>query len=940
MNFTKDMLGVVWLASIVAVLRSTPAPAALTNMVFYPERAFDYTLLNAAAVYCDISSIAWGPNWAYFGFDGAVSVTNDHRYVDATTNIGGTTNRVRMQHECWPAAADQVVLSYRVSAPQDAPLTMIGLAMQGYKPLFAGGTALAISSLGPTNTASLPISVRGSLGTSVARLILRTAQGTNTIIDIDPPRPISMDSQLRIQLVSNQIFAATPQLTTLTITLPEPAQYFGVEAESWLRSETNNWFAYEVGPNGVPVDLRFLNQDGDGAFVPAGAHGFMSVSNGAFVFADGTPVRLWGLNCTAGAALAGTNRAAQLAARLARLGVNVVRLHHLDSWYNPIIDYSHPDGTTQHLYEPAMSNLDAMIYHLKQRGIYTVLDPWVQRCFKAADGVADYGNLGVRGNFNLHPWVYLDTRMQELIALTWSQVWNHVNVYTGVPYKNEPALVITEVINEGLMQRGANHVSREPWRTVFTNWYEVWARQHGFATNVGLKIITDNYGEGNLRFYVDVHRSFYSTMISNLHRIGVRIPINANNWSAWQWETLAQSGYDFMDSHHYYGGDQIGPGSGLGGLWVSHPPNLPGTPFGKMAMHAMPGAALTSSECGNNPPKTYRAAYALGLAAIASLQEWDGFTGYAYSQATSPGSTLSAYEWETDPASVASVAAGALLYRRGDVRPADSTVAFTYPGTDLWQLYWQNDGERHLPNTRGFNVNIEQHKVVVVLSNALPAGLAVATNFTDLEVFTYSHAGSEITSDTGELWRDWQRGLGTINTPRTQAAYGNLGNATQALVTANCSFSISTRYAVVALSSLTGAPLSNSYRWLLVAVARAENYGQAANRAMNRITQAGIAPVMCEPVEGVVQVRCAATAGTLYPVRVDGTRAAGVPLPVSNGVVTITLDAAHRTVFYELDLVPEPSVCVGVLACACGAVSRRAGGCRAQYLHPNRGQRL
>lgn len=884
--------------------RASAAPA----LVFYPESALAYTMLNDENIYFDFSNISWGPNWAWFGFSGSAVVSNNHRYFDTTRQIGGTTNLIRMQHECWLAASNQIVLTYRVSAPQDATLTMIGIGLQAYKPLFTGGVALAISPSGVTNSTPLPVTARGTLSTNAARLILRTASGTNTIFDVSPPRSVFMDSQLRIELVSNVIYAASPQITTITITTPETMQFYGVESESWIRSDTNNWFAFPVGPNGVPVDLSFLNKDAQGNFIPAGAHGFLTVSNSAFVFEDGTPARFWGVNCTAGAALAGTNRAAQLAERLARLGVNAVRLHHLDSWYNPIVDYNHPDGTTQHLSAPAMTNLDAMIFHLKQRGIYTVLDPWVQRCFKAADGVADYGYLGVRGNFYLHPWVYMDTRMQELIALTWSQIWHHVNVFTGVAYKDEPAIIITEVINEGLMQRGANHVSRQPWITIFTNWYETWARQNGFATNVGMNVISQNYGEGTLRFYVHVHRTFYNTMISNFHRLGVRIPINANNWSAWQWETLAQSGYDFMDSHHYYGGDQIGPGSGLGGLWVSHPPNVPGTPFGKIAMHATPGAALTSSEWGNNPPKTYRSAYPLGLAAIASFQEWDGFTGYAYSQATSPGTTLGEFEWETDPASVASLAAGALVYRRADVQPARDTVAFYYPGNNLWQLYWENSGERHLPNTRGFNVNIEQHKVLVVLSNALPTGLAIATNYTDLEAFNYVHPSTEITSDTGELWRDWNRGVGTINTPRTQAAYGLLGTLTQALVTANCVFSISTRYATVSLSSLTDAPLSNSYRWLLVAAARAENYGQAANRAMTRITQSGTAPVICEPVEGMVQVQCAATAATLYPIRVNGTRAPGVALNVTNGVVTIPLSAAYQTVFYEIDLVPEPAV--------------------------------
>ncbi len=63
------------------------------------------------------------------------------------------------------------------------------------------------------------------------------------------------------------------------------------------------------------------------------------------------------------------------------------------------------------------------------------------------------------------------------------------------------------------------------------------------------------------------------------------------------------------------------------------------------------------------------------LAAVAALQGWDSVTGYACSQSGRPRGKLSAFEWESDPATTASVAVGALLFRRGDVEPARRTVA-------------------------------------------------------------------------------------------------------------------------------------------------------------------------------------------------------------------------------------------------------------------------
>jgi len=228
-----------------------------------------------------------------------------------------------------------------------------------------------------------------------------------------------------------------------------------------------------------------------------------------------------------------------------------------------------------------------------------------------------------------------------------------------------------------------------------------------------------------------------------------------------------------------------------------------------------------------------------------------------------------------------------------------------------------------LRNTRGFNTMIETHKVLVSLTNTMPAGVVTITNFTVGQAFAYQNTSTEVLSDTGELWRDWGRGVGLINTPRTQAAYGNLGIASQAFSTADCTFNISTPYAVVSLSSLVDAPISNSYHWLLTAAARAENYGQAANHAMTRITRTGAAPVMSEPVVGTLSARLGAGSVVMYPIRVNGTRGPAVPLAVTGGVATIDLKAEHQTIFYEITVIPEPGmIAMGLGLCLLGHARR------------------
>jgi hypothetical protein len=864
----------------------------------YPEGPLEYTVLRGDAVYLQVGSAAWGPQWRWFGFGGKATAEGGRRTLTQSATIGGTEKTVEVKHEGWQRGDTEVVLAYEFHAPQQADFTQICATLMPNMASFAGGSVTAKLTGGEEKQIGLPFG-RGNIGDSVEALILRDGEGAETTVTLDPARPVSMDGDGRLQLIGASIAADETRRTEITLTFPAKVRFIASDQESFQRDDTADWFLYPVGPAGVPIDLSFLNRDEQGRFIPAGAHGFLTVKGDRFVFEDGTPGRFWGVNLTAGAVLTSPERAEQLAERLARLGVNVVRFHHLDSWANPIVDYNHPDGTTQHLDPESMRLLDRAVFELKQRGIYVILDPWVQRCFTAADGVADYGNLGKRGNFNLHPYIYFDPRMQDLIQGQWRSVWTHVNEFTGVAYKDEPACVMTECINEGLLS-GLDGVREGFYRNEIQQQYEAWARDNGGLPFEQSNVFAQNYGENNLRFFTFVHKRFYRQSHDFFRSLGVRIPINATNWGHFTWIMAAQTGLDYMDSHHYYGGDRIGPGYGLGGLWLSHPPGLPDSPFGKIGGFAVLGKPVASSECGNNPPKTYRAAYQLGLAAMAAFQGWDSITGYAYSQSGSPRDTLSDFEWETDPATIASLAVGALPFRRGDVSPARETVAMVLPQEEIWTLRWENGGEKQYWNTPGFNTALDQHRVLICLPGQDPASATATQTLTVDDAFAYRHPNTETRSDTGELWRDWALGVGTIDTPRTQVAYGKLGESGKPWRTTDCAFDISTPFAVAALSSLTNEPIATSNHLLLTAVARAENTGMAFNMARTKVVSNGSAPVIAEPVVGTVRCRTDQKALKMYPIAVDGTRGPAMEVPVRDGLAEVALAEGHHTIFYEI----------------------------------------
>ncbi|MFO8007643.1 MAG: cellulase family glycosylhydrolase, partial [Candidatus Brocadiia bacterium] len=860
----------------------------------------EYTVLKGDEVYMKLNVVCWGPSWKWFSLgEGEVQDSGGRRSYRQVRKIGGTDKEIALTHSFRRGDGGQAILSYELSAPEAAELTQIIVSIKPGDRLFRPGKCTAVMADGTRKAVDLPFG-RGPIGDAVEALVFTDSAGAEVQVNIAPARNVSMDGEARITLVGKKMAAGETRSTRLTVDLPQSAQVHTSRETTIQRNATEDWFPYPTGPEGVPIDLSFLNKDAEGNYVPAGGHGFLTADGDRLVFEDGTPARFWGLNVTAGAALSSPERAEQIARRLARLGLNVVRFHHLDSWANPIIDYDHPDGTTQHLDPESMRRLDKILYELKRHGIYVVLDPWVQRCFKEADGVEDYGHLGQRGNFNLHPYIYFDDRMQELIQKQWRQVWTHENEFTGLAYKDDPAVIMTEVINEGLMI-GLDGVTQPNYRQEVLDLYEQWAEEHDGLPAQQANIFGKNFGENNVSFLMWLHRRFYDKSHAFFRQIGVRIPINATNWAHFTWVMAAQAGQDFMDCHHYYAGNQIGPGHGMGGLWVSHPPGLPGAPFGKIGGFAVAGKPVASSECGNNPPKTYRAAYQFGLAAVAALQGWDCFTGYAFSQSGRPRDTLSAFEWETDPVTLASVAAGALLFRRGDVSPAEQTVVLRLPEQELYKLRWQDGGAKQHWNTAGFNAALEQHRVVVELPGQSTEGLDPARVLSPEDCWQYEHPGTVLESDTGQLWRDWELGVGTLDTPRSQAAYGNLGKSGRAWETSDCTFEISTPFAVAFLSSLTEQPIAESGDLLLVAAARAENTGMAFNMAGTDVVEKGGPPVIAEPVVGTVRIETSADVLLVRPIMADGSPGPGTPIPVQDGAATVELKPSHRTIFYRIE---------------------------------------
>ncbi|MCA9118601.1 MAG: cellulase family glycosylhydrolase [Planctomycetaceae bacterium] len=201
---------------------------------------------------------------------------------------------------------------------------------------------------------------------------------------------------------------------------------------------------------------------------PAGKHGHLRVQDGHF-FTDNGPIRFWGTNLCFEACFPTHEQAERLAARLARFGINIVRMHHMDSrsiWGD--------SGNHLTIDPKQLERLDYLIDQLKQRGIYTNLNLHVSRSFGPNEGfVAQQQRPNYdKGLDNFEP------RMIELQRRYAHDLLTHVNPYTKLAYTADPAIAFVEINNENALfdqwSRGELDRLPEPYITTFREQWNAW----------------------------------------------------------------------------------------------------------------------------------------------------------------------------------------------------------------------------------------------------------------------------------------------------------------------------------------------------------------------------------------------------------------------------------------------------------------------------------
>lgn len=89
----------------------------------------------------------------------------------------------------------------------------------------------------------------------------------------------------------------------------------------------SKWAEYTFHWDDAPLDISPLFADE----IPAGKHGFLKTEKESFTFEDGTKGKFWGVLINSAACFPEHSAADKVARRLAKFGVNMVRLHQFDA---------------------------------------------------------------------------------------------------------------------------------------------------------------------------------------------------------------------------------------------------------------------------------------------------------------------------------------------------------------------------------------------------------------------------------------------------------------------------------------------------------------------------------------------------------------------------------------------------------------------------------
>ena len=669
---------------------------------------------------------------------------------------------------------------------------------------------------------------------------------------------------------------------------------------------SRGWFAFAPPPDSsgtAALDLRYLND------TFAGEHGFIQVKGDSFVYQKtGTPVRFWAVNV--GHEMLDNDGVSldRLAKHLAKLGVNMVRLH------GPLW---REDDLTR-VDEGKLAKIHRLIAALKSQGIYLSLSSYFPVWLRPKD-VPSLD--GYDGHLQSYAIAFFNRRLQDLQKGWWRSVLWAKNPYTGLRLVDDPTLAFIEIQNEDSMlfwtfapYNTVPGPQMQILETLFAQWLKTkyggldqaitqWNGNGLFGTWGARKIRGDDVSAGRMgfislwdivnkrdarakdtaEFLTGLQRRYYDGMTAYLKQeLGFKGSVTGSNWITADARLLgpldkwSNAGCDFMDRHGYFGGPHEGERAGYmlstgdryndASALLFETGKAGETSFDLPIMDlAYNGKPSTNSEIGWLPPNRFRAETAVLVAAYGALQGSDAFF-FFMDKEIGWSDQLTKFTI-SDPAVMGQFPAAALIFRKGLVRTGGVAVQVEAKLSDLYALKGiPVSAPQNLDPFRKGDLPGRPRADAAEIGSIDPLAFLVGrvqvnvtetggvSKLMDLSGFI-DRDQKRVRSMTGELLWDYGRGLATIDAPKAQGVTGFL---TKGGIVSLTDITVASRldYGSVLLVSLDDRPIATSRKMLLQVMSEDTNLGWSAPGAgLRPIVAIGGPPIIVKKLEGTVSLK-------------------------------------------------------------------------------------
>lgn len=707
----------------------------------------------------------------------------------------------------------------------------------------------------------------------------------------------------------------------------------------------------KIAPGSVLDFSRQFGTDARPVVVPLGVdgQGHLALRQG-----KGPRLRLLGATLLFGGPhgpLPDHRAADELAGQLRMHGYNLVRFHYIDE--------ALMEGRSKDFdYDPqALDRFYYLLSALKQQGIYWMLD-----AATSENGVYAQTNAPPSGaKRNLRLELHIKPAAQDHWKKMVVTLLGKTNPYTKQRILADPALAMITVMNESGLEYLTRYGYQEELRKPFQKWlrkkYKSSAALRAAWPNVEVSSIGDimlpDEGEISprvtdlLRFFSDLERSTLHWTTGFLRKQGYKgLVTNYNNGVSVYSRTIGQD-LKLVTQHGYYDHPSrfIQPGSEEKG--ISSIEEI--VPYARdFASSRYAGKPFFIDEYDHPFWSPWRREAGIVIPAYAALQGWDGIARFANPVELEYGTSefqrhtlINPFGIGMDPVARAGETLAALLFRRADVRQAQSGVVIDLATQSVYAegggrgrpmpddlssiglvtglgLRWNSAASKKIAHKKtGLAFALDPESSGYLKSNAdkiaakfdnekspfwteridelRAAGILPKQNRTDSASGIYQ-------SDTGEITLETRARRMSVITPNTEAAVFDQGLP---LTLQQVKVESASSPALIAVSAVDGRRLADSERILLIVATDALNSDMRFSNGRSMLHDLGTPPIRILTARITLTLQHNAPQGLrLYSTALNGMRMDAIPTEAVAGGLSFTLDTGSLshgpTTYFEL----------------------------------------